>query len=53
MSGEMLWYEGEGIYQDGDYIASLDTNEMIDLLIQHGYIVIRSEKKESKDGSSK
>ena len=53
MTGEVLWYEGEGVYKGGERVASLDTFELIDLLVQHGYIVIQSEQKESKDGSSK
>ena len=60
MSGEMLWYEGEGVYKDGQRVSSLDLFELVDLLIQHEYIVIQSEQtfnankcKESRDGSSK
>ena len=47
MDGEMLWYEGPGIYQDGEFIAPLEVNEMIDLLVQHGYTIIRNNE-ESK-----
>ena len=53
MSGEMLWYDGEGVYKDGQRVSSLDMFELVDLLIQHGYLVIQSEQKESSDGSSK
>ena len=44
MSGEMLWYEGEGVYKDGQRVSSLDLFELVDLLIQHEYIVIQSEQ---------
>ncbi len=47
MTGEMIWYEGPGVYnQDGDHIAPLEVNELVDLLVQHGYIIIRAEKEE-------
>lgn len=45
-TGEMMWYEGPGVYQDGMYIAPLEMGELIDLLVQHGYIIIRAEKEE-------
>jgi hypothetical protein len=45
-AGELLWYEGPGVYEDGHFIAPLRVKELIDLLVQHGYAVIRAEKEE-------
>ena len=40
--GEMIWYDGPGVYQDGVRICDLVDKEIFDLLTSHGYIVIRS-----------
>ena len=39
--GTMIWYQGSGIYQDGIKIADIEMNEMMDLLTQQGYTIIR------------
>ena len=44
--GEMLWYNGQGVYKDGFKVATFDTAELVELLLCHGYTVIREEKEE-------
>ena len=44
--GEMLWYNGQGVYKDGFKVATFDTAELVELLISHGYTVIREDKEE-------
>ena len=40
--GEMLWYEGPGVYQDGIKIAEMELNSVLELLLEHhGYVVVR------------
>lgn len=45
-TGEMMWYAGQGVYKDGFKVSSFDTAELIELLISHGYIVIREDNEE-------
>ena len=48
--GTMIWYEGSGIYQDGIKIADIEMNEMMDLLTQQGYTIIRDSAFPVEDG---
>ena len=48
--GTMIWYEGSGIYQDGIKIADIEINEMMDLLTQQGYTIIRDSAFPVEDG---
>jgi len=46
--GTMIWYQGSGIYQDGIKIADIEMNEMMDLLTQQGYTIIRTEDNDNE-----
>ena len=48
--GAMIWYQGSGIYQDGIKIADIEMNEMMDLLTQQGYTIIRDSAFPVEDG---
>ena len=48
--GTMIWYQGSGIYQDGIKIADIEINEMMDLLTQQGYTIIRDSAFPVEDG---
>ena len=48
--GTMIWYQGSGIYQDGIKIADIEMNEMMDLLTQQGYTIIRDSAFPVEDG---
>ena len=43
---EVLWYAGQGVYKDGFKVATFDTAELIELLLCHGYTVIRDDNEE-------
>jgi hypothetical protein len=46
MSGDMMWYEGPGVYCDGVRIADLSEAELVELLLNNDYTVIREDKQE-------
>ena len=46
MSGDMMWYEGPGVYCDGVKIAEFSLAELVELLLQHDYTIIREDKQE-------
>ena len=56
MSGDMMWYEGPGVYCDGVRIADLSEAELVELLLElirlqdrhlnNDYTVIREDKQE-------
>lgn len=48
--GSMIWYQGSGIYEDGVKIADIEMNEMMDLLTQQGYTIIRDSAFPVEDG---
>ena len=36
-AGEMIWYEGQGVYQDGIKIAELELNSVLELLLEQSF----------------
>ena len=46
MSGDMMWYEGPGVYCDCVKIAEFSVAELVELLLQHDYTIIREDKQE-------
>ena len=50
--GEMLWYQGPGVYQDGTKVADIEIDELLQVILDnHGYTVIQVDDsiKQEKD----
>jgi len=42
MSGDMLWYEGPGVYNDGVKVAEIEVDELLQVILDNlGYTVVR------------